>query len=56
MTLHDIVEAYNEAEREQGKLEGHYIIAKTVIPKSLGAYKEFKVTLYLHINKENIGG
>lgn len=55
MTLHDIIEAYNEAEREHGESYGsHYIIAKTVIPKSLGAYKEFKVTLYLHINKENI--
>ena len=55
MTLHDIIEAYNEAEREQGEsYGGHYIIAKTVTPKSLGAYKEFKVTLYLHINKENI--
>lgn len=55
MTLHDIIEAYNEADREQEEsYGGHYIIVKTMIPKSLGAYKEFKVTLYLHINKENI--
>ena len=55
MTLHDIIEAYTEAVIEQGESYGeHYIIAKTVSPKSLGAYKEFKITLYMHINKENI--
>lgn len=55
MTLNDIIEAYNDAEREYVEgLEGHYIIAKTVTPKSLGAYKEFKVTLYLHIKGQNI--
>lgn len=55
MTLNDIIEAYNDAEREYaGELEGHYIIAKTVTPKSLGAYKEFKVTLYLHIKGQNL--
>jgi hypothetical protein len=55
MTLNDIIEAYNDAEREYAEgLEGHYIIAKTVTPKSLGAYKEFKVTLYLHIKGQNL--
>lgn len=55
MTLNDIIEAYNDAEREYAEgLEGHYIIAKTVTPKSLGAYKEFKVTLYLHIKDQNL--
>ena len=55
MTLNDIIEAYNDAEREYAEgLEGHYIIAKTVTPKSLGAYKEFKITLYLHIKGQNL--
>ena len=55
MTLNDIIEAYNEAEKEAGEaFAGHYIIAKTLIPKSLGAYKEFKVTLYFHAKGENI--
>lgn len=55
MTLNDIIEAYNDAEREYAEgLEGHYIIAKTVTPKSLGAYKEFRVTLYLHIKGQNL--
>lgn len=55
MTLNDIIEAYNDAEREYAEgLEGHYIIAKTVTPKSLGAYKKFKVTLYLHIKGQNL--
>ena len=39
MTLNDIIEAYNDAEREYAvELKGHYMIAKTVTPKSLGAY------------------
>lgn len=55
MTLNDIIEAYNDAEREYAEgLEGHYIIAKTVTPKPLGAYKEFKITLYLHIKGQNL--
>lgn len=56
MTLNDIIEAYNEAEREHAGELGcpyHYIIAKTITPKSLGAYKEFKVTLYFHLKGQN---
>lgn len=54
MTLNDIIEAYNDAERTSDEhYPGHYIIAKTIIPKPLGAYKEFKITLYFHTPRGN---